>query len=72
MARYIPQTSSGVKTYATEASAVKAMEKDLDQHPTWKELNVLIMQADNQRWVPVYVGMKAIELGVHFHRHVIC
>lgn len=63
------------KTYATEANAVKAVEKVLgDRFP---DLRYFVMKATcedhkhNGRFFPVFVGIKACEAGIHFHFNVI-
>ena len=69
--RYIPQTDcSGIKTYKTEENAVKAVENWMkpEEHP---ELRYIIMQDKNGRYVPVFIGQNALQLGVHFTFHVI-
>lgn len=50
------------KTYATEANAIKAVEK----HDISPELRYFIMRNDEGRFFPVFIGMKAIEAGMHF------
>ena len=50
------------KTYATEANAIKAVEKC----EITDELRYFIMRNDEGRFFPVFVGMKAIEAGMHF------
>lgn len=55
------------KTYATEQNAVKAVEKcDISD-----ELRYIIMKNDEGRFFPVFLGMKAIEYGIHFRFNVI-
>lgn len=55
------------KTYATEKNAVKAVEKcDISD-----ELRYIIMKNDEGRFFPVFLGMKAIEQGIHFRFNVI-
>lgn len=50
------------KTYATEANAIKAVEKcEISD-----ELRYFIMKNDEGRFFPVFIGMKAIEYGMHF------
>ena len=52
----------GHKTYATEANAIKAVEKcDISD-----ELRYFIMKNDEGRFFPVFVGLRAIEAGMHF------
>lgn len=54
------------KTYATEANAVKAVvNKGFD------DLRFFVMQNKEGRFFPVFVGMIAIDRGVHFHFNVV-
>lgn len=50
------------KTYATEINAIKAVEKCNISD----DLRYFIMKNDEGRFFPVFVGMKAIEYGMHF------
>jgi len=54
------------KTYATKENAIKVV-KDKG----FEELRFFIMKTDKDRFFPVFVGMAAIEAGVHFHFNVI-
>jgi hypothetical protein len=67
--RYIPQTCSGIKTYATEANAVKRAEEINKTHGA--HLRYIIMVADNGRFVPVFIGQEATIACVHFAAHVL-
>lgn len=69
--QYVPQAGSGTKTYATKENAIKRAEAILDTRSDRKGLNYLIMEADDGRWVPVFIGERAIQAGLHFHAHVI-
>jgi hypothetical protein len=55
------------KTYATEENAVKAVDK----YNLPDELRYIIMKNDEGRFFPVFIGMKAIEYGIHFRFNVI-
>lgn len=55
------------KTYATEQNAIKAVEK----YELSDELRYIIMKNDEGRFFPVFLGMKAIEQGIHFRFNVI-
>lgn len=55
------------KTYASEQNAIKAVEKCNMSD----ELRYIIMKNDDDRFFPVFIGMKAIEYGVHFRFNVI-
>jgi hypothetical protein len=58
------------KTYATAANAVKAVEKVF---PSGDDdgLRYTIQRTDDGRYFPVFIGMKAVEHGVHFRFHVV-
>ena len=58
------------KTYATEANAVKAVEQKYSFNED-QSLRYFIMQTDDGRFFPIFVGDKAIERGVHFDFHVV-
>jgi hypothetical protein len=57
------------KTYATEANAVKAVDKKYSNED--RSLRYFIMQTADGRFFPIFVGDKAIERGVHFDFHVV-
>ena len=57
---------TAVKTYKTEANAVKAVQKT-----RFEELRYFIMQNAEGRFFPVFIGEKAVQEGVHFHFNVI-
>ena len=57
------------KTYATEANAVKAVDKKYSNED--QSLRYFIMQTADGRFFPIFVGDKAIERGVHFDFHVV-
>ena len=56
------------KTYKTKENAIKAAEKMYSGYP---ELRYFIHTHTNGRFFPVFVGMKALELGVHFNFNII-
>lgn len=59
------------KTYATEANAVKAVEKVFDEFEM-NNLRYFIMRtADGSRFFPVFVGQSAILAGVHHRFNVV-
>ena len=58
-----------VRTYATAANAIKAIEKaGFADDP---KLRFFMMNADDGRFFPVFVGESATARGVHFHFNVI-
>ena len=59
-----------VRTYATEENAVKAVEK---KFPTSTEVNLryFISKTNDNRFFPVFIGVEALQYGVHFHFNVI-
>lgn len=59
-------TITAPKTYASKENARKAVAKIGAEH-----LRHFIMQDDNARWFPVFVGEKAMQEGIHFHFNVV-
>lgn len=66
------------RTYKTPENAVKAVEKLFANYSpdasTQKEVGTLryfIHQSKDGRYFPVFIGMKALTLGVHFHFNVV-
>jgi len=68
MAKLITLTSN--KTYATEANAIKAVEKRFPESDD-DGLRYIIMRTPDGRFYPVFVGTSAVHAGVHFHFHVV-
>ena len=68
--RYNPETS---KTYATKANAIKAVETAYGNHDdrNVRDLRYLVMQNDEGRWVPVFIGQECLQYGIHFHFSVV-
>ena len=69
--RYIPQDTG--KSYATEENAVKAAE-DKFGGDTRDGLTYIIMPVEvkgKTRYVPVFIGERALKYGVQFHFHVL-
>ncbi len=58
------------KTYATEANAVKAVEKKFPAADN-DGLRYLIQQDSSGRFFPVFIGQSAVQAGVHFHFNVV-
>lgn len=58
-----------VRTYATEANAIKAVTKKMgdDADGLW----YFVQRSDDGRFFPVFVGERAIQRGVHFHFNVV-
>lgn len=54
------------KTFVRKEGARKAVEKLGAGH-----LRHFIMQNDEGRWFPVFVGQEALQEGVHFHFSVV-
>lgn len=53
------------RTYATHANVIKAIEKHFgDNCP---ELRFMILQTDDKRYYPVFIGQEAVSRVVHFH-----
>lgn len=65
MAKQIKLTP--MKDYATEANAIKAVEKVFPKFENVADrLNYLILQTPAGRFYPVFVGERAIQAGAHF------
>lgn len=62
--RFNPETK---KTYAYKENAIKAAEAAYGEH----NLRYLVMENDEGRWVPIFIGQAAVQAGVHFHFTVI-
>lgn len=82
MARLITITPN--KTYASEANAIKAVEKKFPlmatAHPAYRDLTYFIhsvrkggmgTDAEDLRYFPVFVGERAVQAQVHFHFNVV-
>lgn len=67
MARKIQLNAT--KTYATEDNADKAIER----FPSIvaADVNYFIARTADGRFFPVFIGAKAVNLGIHFHFHVV-
>jgi len=63
-------TLTPTKTYATEANAIKAVEKVFPGSDN-DGLRYIIMPTPDGRFYPVFVGNSAVHAGVHFHFHVV-
>lgn len=64
MARCITLTPN--KTYATEANAIKAVEKKFPESGN-DGLWYFLQRTAEGRFFPVFVGERALQAGVHFH-----
>jgi hypothetical protein len=58
------------KTYATEANAIKAVEKRFPGTAN-DGLRYILQRTHDGRFYPVFIGNSAIHAGVHFHFHVV-
>ena len=68
MARLITLTPN--RTYATEANAVKAVEKKFPEAGN-DNLWYFLQRTEDNRFFPVFVGERAIQAMAHFHFNVI-
>lgn len=59
------------KTYKTKGNAIAAVDKLLAQFPNADGLRYFVAVHTDGRFYPVFIGIKAIELGMHFHFNVI-
>lgn len=58
------------KTYKTQANVVKAVEAKLganEPHFGAADVHWFIMQGDDGRYFPVFVGERALQHGMHFN-----
>lgn len=58
------------KTYATEANAIKAVEKKFPDADN-DGLRYFLQRTEEGRFFPVFVGQSACHAGVHFHFNVV-
>ena len=58
------------KTYASEANVIKAVEKKYPESSN-DQLRYIVLQHTDGRFYPVFLGMNALQHGVHFHFHVV-
>lgn len=68
MARFMELTPS--KTYATQANAIKAVEKKFPEADN-DGLTYFLQRTEDGRFFPVFVGERACHAGVHFHFNVV-
>lgn len=67
MARFMELTPN--KTYATQANAIKAVEKFPGANNDG--LTYFLQRTEDGRFFPVFVGERAIQHMVHFHFNVV-
>lgn len=60
-------TLTPTKTYATEANAIKAVEKRYPSTLLNANLTYIICRTDGGRFYPVFIGERAVQAGAHFH-----
>lgn len=58
------------RSYATEANAVKAVEKKFPADRN-DGLTYFLQRTPDNRFFPVFVGERALQAGVHFHFNVV-
>lgn len=58
------------KTYATEANAIKAVEKRFPESAN-DGLRYILQRTPDGRFYPVFIGNSAIHAEVYFHFHVV-
>lgn len=62
-----------VRTYASKANAIKAVENKVNKE-ILHELRYFVMPfqcTEGLRFFPVFVGIKAMDYGIHFHFNII-
>jgi hypothetical protein len=73
MAKYLKLEAN--KTYATEANAIKAVEKHISVYQgegrDTDGLDFIMMQTPEGRWFPVFIGQRALDAGMHFRFNVL-
>jgi len=60
----------GVRTYATKANAIKAVERKIAPQQL-TELRYFIQKTESDRYIPVFIGAECLQHGIHFHFNVI-
>lgn len=65
-----------VKTYKTEANAIKAVEAKLGTGDTSTKafpagLRYMVVKTEEGRYYPLFIGESAVHAGVHFHFNVV-
>ena len=68
MARLVTLTPN--RTYATEANAIKAVEKKFPEAGN-DGLWYFLQRTEEGRFFPVFVGERALQAMVHFHFNVV-
>lgn len=70
MPRFVTLTPN--RTYATEANAVKAVEKKFPSDVAgFNNLTYFLQRTEDGRFFPVFVGERALHAMVHFHFNVV-
>lgn len=59
-------TLQPVKTYATKENAIKAVGR-----AGLLDLRFIVMQHDDGRFFPVFIGQSTLDRGVHFHFNIL-
>jgi len=67
MARLIKLEAN--RTYATEANAIKAVEKKFPEASN-DRLTYFLQRTEDGRYFPVFLGERALQAGAHFHFNV--
>lgn len=61
------------KTYATKENAIKAVQKKFGpnhEHFGSADVRYVVLQNDEGRFFPLFIGTSALHAGVHFHFNV--
>ena len=58
------------KTYATAENAQRAVDKKI-VNPELADLRYMVVQHADGRFYPLFVGMEALNAGIHFHFNVV-
>ncbi|WP_297576011.1 hypothetical protein [uncultured Deefgea sp.] len=68
MAHYIELEA--VRTYATKANAIKAVEKKIGPNDM-SDQTYFIAITEEGRYYPIFIGQRAIQAQLHFHFNVV-
>lgn len=61
-----------VKTYASIENVEKAIAKKFPDNASWPDsIRYFIVQSEDGRFFPVFIGQKALHYGIHFHFNVV-
>ena len=62
-------TIEPTKTYATAENAIKAVNRVIT-NPELANIRYMIVTHTDGRFFPLFIGMDAVQAGIHFHFNV--